>query len=74
MSEHYVVTIDIKKIVKETKQVRNLVGGGVTSEVNRIVDDVTHIVQKAGDLEGAVIAVKKHMDVILGTETLDDEG
>lgn len=61
-TEHYVVTIDVKKSVRTTPVPAAIRRTEVdTGKVERIVEDVTHLVFRAGGLYEALDKAEAHL-------------
>lgn len=67
----FLVEVNIREIVPGTeKQVYN----EQTRRHDKVVtkpdlNQVLHLIQRAPELEGAVVSIQRHLDVVLGLET-----
>lgn len=67
--EHFVVNIEITKVTRQMIEVPDRAGRTAKIPGDRVMDQITHIVQKGKDLDGAIELAKRHLGVVQGTET-----
>jgi hypothetical protein len=75
ISEHYVVTIDVKKSVRVPASTPGrLASEKDMAKAERMVEDVTHLVFRSSSLDDALSQARKHLNLMAADHIDEQEG